>query len=83
MGLRRGFPVRYSIADDDDSLAERSRSRVLSPTLWYLEAPSLMGHYRHRRPDLAECLLLTHLRHWLCTAAIVLMPVSAPIEVLV
>jgi hypothetical protein len=29
------------------------------------------------------CLLLTHKRHWLCTAAIVLMPVSAPIEVLV
>jgi hypothetical protein len=25
----------------------------------------------------------THLRHWLCTAAMVLMPVSAPIKVLV
>jgi hypothetical protein len=29
------------------------------------------------------CPLLTQLRHWLCTAAMVLMPVSAPIEVLV
>jgi hypothetical protein len=27
--------------------------------------------------------VLTHQRHWLCTAAIVLMPVSAPIKVLV
>src|SRR5664280_605997 len=27
------------------------------------------------------CLLMTQLRHWLCTAAMVLMPVSAPIEV--
>jgi hypothetical protein len=26
--------------------------------------------------------LLTHQRHWLCTAAMVLMPVSAPIKVL-
>jgi hypothetical protein len=25
----------------------------------------------------------THKRHWLCTAAMVLMPVSAPIKVLV
>src|ERR1039457_6777080 len=25
------------------------------------------------------CSLMTHLRHWMCTAAIVLMPVSAPI----
>jgi hypothetical protein len=29
------------------------------------------------------CPLMTHQRHWLCTAAIVLMPVSAPIKVLV
>jgi hypothetical protein len=29
------------------------------------------------------CPLLTQQRHWLCTAAMVLMPVSAPIEVLV
>jgi hypothetical protein len=29
------------------------------------------------------CPLLTQLRHWLCTAAIVSMPVSAPIKVLV
>jgi len=29
------------------------------------------------------CPLMTHKRHWLCTAAIVLMPVSAPIKVLV
>jgi hypothetical protein len=29
------------------------------------------------------CPLLTQLRHWLCTAAIILMPVSASIEVLV
>jgi hypothetical protein len=26
--------------------------------------------------------LLTQLRHWLCTAAMILMPVSAPIKVL-
>src|ERR1700690_1828473 len=26
---------------------------------------------------------MTHKRHWLCTAAIVLMPVSAPIKILV
>jgi hypothetical protein len=26
--------------------------------------------------------LMTQLRHWVCTAAIVLMPVSAPIKVL-
>jgi hypothetical protein len=26
--------------------------------------------------------LMTHKRHWLCTAAMVLMPVSAPIKVL-
>ena len=29
------------------------------------------------------CLLMTQQRHWLCTAAMVLMPVSAPIKVLV
>jgi len=29
------------------------------------------------------CPLLTHKRHWLCTAAMVLMLVSAPIKVLV
>src|SRR5450759_2864113 len=29
------------------------------------------------------CPLLTHQRHWACTAAMFLMPVSAPIEVLV
>src|SRR5450759_4159494 len=29
------------------------------------------------------CPLLTHQRHWLCTAAMVLMSVSAPIKVLV
>jgi hypothetical protein len=29
------------------------------------------------------CPLMTHKRHWLCTAAMVLMPVSAPIKVLV
>jgi hypothetical protein len=28
------------------------------------------------------CQFLTHLRHWLCNAAMVLMPVSAPIKVL-
>jgi hypothetical protein len=28
------------------------------------------------------CPLLTQQRHWLCTAAMVLMPVSAPIKVL-
>jgi hypothetical protein len=28
-------------------------------------------------------LFMTHLRHWLCTAAMVLMPVLAPINVLV
>jgi hypothetical protein len=29
------------------------------------------------------CPLMTHKRHWLCTAAMVLIPVSAPIKVLV
>jgi hypothetical protein len=27
--------------------------------------------------------LMTHQRHWLCTAAMVLMPVSGPIKVLI
>ena len=54
-----------------------------------------MGSARYRKqplcPQLAEAdmsqwreiRVLTHMRHWLCTAAIVLMPVSAPIKVLV
>jgi hypothetical protein len=32
---------------------------------------------------LARALLLTHLRHWLCTAAMVLMLGLSPIKVLV
>jgi len=34
------------------------------------------------RADLPPCPLLTHERHWLCTAAMVLIPFSGPIEVL-
>src|SRR5271169_3352291 len=32
---------------------------------------------------LTVCPLMTQVRHWLCIAAMVLMPVSAPIEVLI
>jgi hypothetical protein len=35
---------------------------------------------RRERVDLTK---MTHFRHWLCTAAMVLIPVSAPIKVLI
>ena len=46
--------------------------------LWQCLLFYLSGHaVLHRK-----CLLLTQSGHWLCIAAMVLMPVSAPIKVL-
>jgi hypothetical protein len=35
------------------------------------------------KADIANVTRLTHQRHWVCTAALALMPVSAPTKVLV
>jgi hypothetical protein len=43
----------------------------------------LSGQFRRTRVSATVCPLMTQLRHWLCTAAMLSMPVSAPIEVLV
>ena len=44
----------------------------------YRRKADIVRHWRRMHRS-----LLTHQRHWLCTAAMVLMPVSTPIKVLV
>ena len=78
-------------AGEIDTVLDQSVKATADVDLWHLaDNPAVAEFVRYwTKADKARfwpvmvCPLMTQKRHWLCTAAMVLMPVSAPIKVLV
>jgi hypothetical protein len=86
-------PNKYSLFSGLDAIEARGASRngFANVCFWHLAdnqvAPAFARFWTKADkggfwPEMV-CPLMTQSRHWLCAAAMVLMPVSAPIEVLV